>query len=143
MSELANNLIEIVGEQLKRKLPEAVKRGLAKLADDAAMNDRPAEAAVLSILADYAVDMTPEAVDALSGHLIDLIDGKKDATIALYNLGELDAHDLSRMTDALQTAEADDKARAREWARNAGSLIGDVGRTLLIPVVEGLLKGDA
>lgn len=142
MDDLQQLVIETVADLLAEEGPRRIAAALGKIADQKAAEGKLVEASVITLLADYAVDATPVVLDQLSKHLIGAINGDKGAVVALYRTSEVSASDLSRLADALQTANAEDLENGRRWARQAGKILVGVGK-LAGPALVEFLKGRA
>ncbi len=127
MADLKTSLIDGVSVALKAMVPEAVAEALEGQADKA---DSAMSKAVLTLFADYARTQGGVGIDALADSVKRALDSDDPADILTLTT-KYDALYMSNLVDALQSAEAEDKAKAAAICGTVGVLLGNVGELIL------------
>lgn len=110
---IADAVTDIVAEHAPSLLADA-------LSNAAAQTEDPLAEATLNIIASIARAEGPAAVNAASDAIVGLIDGNNP--IAAFEFRD-HPDELDALVNALQTAEAKQKAEAKKWARVAGATL--------------------
>ena len=127
MADLKTSLIDGVSVALKAMVPEAVAEALEGQADKA---ESAMSKAVLTLFADYARTQGGVGIDALADSVKRALDSDDPADILTLTT-KYDALYMSNLVDALQSAEAEDKAKAAAICGTVGVLLGNVGELIL------------
>jgi hypothetical protein len=127
MADLKTSLIDGVTGALKAMVPGAVAEALEGQADKA---EGAMSKAVLLLFADYARTNGSEGIDALADSVKRALDSDDPADI-LALATKHDALYMSNLVDALQSAEAEEKARASAICGTIGVVLGNIGELIL------------
>lgn len=127
MADLKTSLINGVSTALKSMVPGAVAGALEEQAEQA--NDAMGKA-VLLLFADYARTNGSKGIDALADSVKRALDSG-DPTDILALATKHDALYMSNLVDALQSAEAEEKARAAAMCSTIGVVLGNIGELII------------
>ena len=129
---IKNTLIEGVATALQAFVPKAVAESLEGEADktDSAMGK-----AVLMLFADYARTEGTKGIDALASSVKKALDSD-DPNDILALATKHDALYMSNLVDALQSAEAEEKAKASALVTTLGVVLASVGELLIESAIK-------
>jgi len=116
MSRELTAVADAVAEAVKDHLPQIAASAIREIEAD-----NPLAQAALDIAAGYVEKNGPDMIDEFTDDLLKLIDGDASAAFRLAQQG--DAGALSKLTEAMQSAEAEHKANASKLARDLGKVI--------------------
>ena len=129
---IKNTLIEGVATALQSFVPKAVAESLEGEADKTAS---AMGKAVLMLFADYARTEGTKGIDALASSVKKALDSD-DPNDILALATKHDALYMSNLVDALQSAEAEEKAKASALVTTLGVVLASVGELLIEAAIK-------
>jgi hypothetical protein len=127
MADLKTALIDGVATALKAMVPKAVAEALEGQASEA---EGAMTKAVLMLFADYARTNGSEGIDALADSVKRALDSD-DPNDILVLATKHDALYMSNLVDALQSAEAEEKAQCSMMCSTIGVVLGDISELII------------
>lgn len=129
---IKNTIIEGVAAALQSFVPKAVAESLEGQAEktEGAMSK-----AVLMLFADYARTEGVKGIDALASSVKLALDSD-DPNDILRLSAKHDALYMSNLVDALQSAEAEDKAKASALVTTLGIVLASIGEVLIESAIK-------
>lgn len=133
---IKNTIIEGVAKALQTFVPKAVAESLEGQAEktEGAMSK-----AVLMLFADYARTEGTKGIDALAASVKLALDSD-DPNDILSLATKHDALYMSNLVDALQSAEAEDKAKASALVTTLGIVLSSIGEILIESAISAVTE---
>ena len=137
MADLKGALIGGVTDALKGLVPTAVAESLE---GQAAETDSEMGKAVLLLFADYARTNGADGIGALADAVKRALDSD-DPNDILVLATKHDALYMSNLVDALQSAEAEEKARCAAMCSVIGVVLGNIGALIIDAAIGAVTEG--
>ena len=127
---------EAIASIVVEEAPALVAAGIIALAEK---ETNSTTSAILTIMAEFVKHEGQSAITALHGEVAAMIDGDPMAAMRIAGDNRYDtARMLSDLTDALQNAEADDKARSTRLLRTLGVVLADLSKVVSSALIAAL-----
>ena len=117
-----SDIIQIVASLVGQALPGLVADQLDAAAEQ---TDDPIAEALGGIMASYVRENGTDNVEHLAAGLADYVSGQSDNPSAIFTLG-LSATELTKLTNALQDAEAEQRAKSARQVAKLGTMLGSM-----------------
>ena len=131
-AEIGKLVIDIVSAEV----PDLFANALGKLREQLSEEGDTVSSTMLGIVEGVLVTHGEEAARDVLSSMLQLIEGKP----AAHDTELVTARQWTALVDALQTAEAQERATARKWATTVGKGLREAG-TVLLWAAKAAVKG--